>query len=37
MSNNKFDINWITNAWIDTVTQNEIHLKDGKTYPSSML
>lgn len=29
----KLDINWITNAWIEKVTQNEIYLKDGKTIP----
>jgi sulfide:quinone oxidoreductase len=29
----KLDINWVTNAWIEKVTQNEIHLKDGKTVP----
>lgn len=23
----------MTNAWIEKVTQNEIHLKDGKTIP----
>ena len=29
----KLDINWITNAWIEKVTKDEIHLKDGKTIP----
>lgn len=30
---NKLHINWITNAWIEKVTQNEIHLRNGKTIP----
>ena len=29
----KLDIKWVTNSWIEKVTQNEIHLKDGKTIP----
>jgi sulfide:quinone oxidoreductase len=30
---NKLDINWVTNAWIEKVTQHEIYLNDGKTIP----
>lgn len=29
----KLHINWVTNAWIEKVTQTEIHLRDGKTIP----
>ena len=29
----KLDINWITNAWIEKVSKDEIYLKDGKRIP----
>lgn len=29
----KLGIKWITNAWIDKVTENEVHLSDGQKIP----